>query len=322
MLNNELVISRLSDVITGLGSDPMPCLIEGLIPDPALVMVHAVAKTGKTRLVTQLVLALASGTPFLERHVDSIRKVCYFDLELGATMFAYRLRDAEISLDGVEEQFWISDSRLWLSDSQCIQSLKELIVAEEISVAIIDSLSQTHGSNENHSHEMLPIVCGLKEIVSETRCSVFVVHHQGKRNENSGNGPQSFRGSSVLLDVVDTSIGLYKESEDHLRVEVTSRYFPSETLYLKDTGKEFVLVDGAPSKERRSENLDAAILDYLMGKGEVRRPEVAKVLAKELGISAKTVIREIEDLATKGRIQAYRTGNTYTVELVDRQTNA
>lgn len=312
---NNLSVNRLVDEISALGNTKFPCLIERLLPDPTFAMIHAVAKTGKTRFATQLAIALASGSSFLGRNIEKPKKVCYMDQELGSKNFAFRIRDSNLDLNGAEENFWISIGRLALSEPSGFGALRSLIHQEKIEVLIIDCLAQIHSFNENQSNEMLPIISGLKDLKDETDCSILLVHHQGKKHENSGSGPQSFRGSSILLDVVDVSFGLFKSKSTNVRVEVTSRYFTSETINLIDNGAEFILSEAAAPKNEPKADIEAETLKFLEGKGKVLQSDLSRSLAKITGFSTKTISRTIKRLVDLNQLAMYQEGNKYSIEI-------
>jgi putative DNA primase/helicase len=194
---------------------PRLWLVEPLIQERDITMLHAWRGVGKTHFVMHLAWSVASGAPFLRYHVPQPAGVLLVDGEMpreelqnrfGACSRSYgtkpqapfQLLSADALPDGIPS--------LSTAAGQAIIEA-ELDAFPDVRLLILDSISTlcNGGSAENEAEswtEMQPWLLKLRR----RGVSPLIVHHDGKK------GAQ--RGTSKREDVVSQSIHL-KRPEDY-----------------------------------------------------------------------------------------------------------
>lgn len=189
-------------------------LVEGLIQERDITMVHAWRGVGKTHFVGHLAWAVAAGAPFLRYTVPQPSGVLLVDGEMPQEDLQSRFNTCACSCDAP-----IAPLRLLCADalSDGIPSLatppgQELIEREldafpEIRLLILDSVSTlcNGGPAENEAESWTAMQRWLLKL-RRRGVSPLIVHHDGKR------GAQ--RGTSKREDVLSQSIHL-KRPEDY-----------------------------------------------------------------------------------------------------------
>lgn len=194
---------------------PRQWLVEGLIQERDITMLHAWRGVGKTHFVGHLAWAVASGASFLRYEVPYPAGVLLVDGEmpqeelqerLAACSRSYRVRKLQApfrllcadALDGIPS--------LATSAGQALIET-ELDAYPEVRLLILDSISTlcNDGSPENEAESWTEMQNWLLKL-RRRGVSPLIVHHDGK------GGAQ--RGTSKREDVVSQSIHL-KRPDDY-----------------------------------------------------------------------------------------------------------
>jgi RecA-family ATPase len=193
---------------------PRRWLVEPLIQERDITMLHAWRGAGKTHFVGHLAWAVASGSPFLRYAVPRPAGVLLVDGEMPREELQKRLKGCSRSY-GIEPQ---ASFQLLSADAlpDGIPSLSthagqnfieaELDANPDVRLLILDSISTLcnggHAENEAESWtEMQPWLLKLRR----RGVSPLIVHHDGK------GGAQ--RGTSKREDVVSQSIHLIQPKD-------------------------------------------------------------------------------------------------------------
>ncbi len=193
---------------------PRRWLVEELIQERDITMVHAWRGVGKTHFVGHLAWAVASGTPFLRYTVPQPAGVLLIDGEMPQEDLQNRFATCANSY-GLELQ---APLRLLCADalSDSIPSLatpagQDVIEAEldafpDVRLLILDSVSTLcNGGAENEAESWTAMQDWLLKL-RRLGVSPLIVHHDGKGGKQ--------RGTSKREDVLSQSIHL-KQPDDY-----------------------------------------------------------------------------------------------------------
>jgi len=176
---------------------------------------------GKSPLLYQLAMCVASGRPFLG--LRTIKgKVIYFDYENAVPQVEKMVRALAENI-GVVKRDYENGLGLW-NRNDCppgvniSRQLVEIVESESPSLVVIDSLSafwpRAEDTNSETSH-MIQFLRGL----SNLNCAVILVHHRRKPDIEASTPPvpepdtvrawfNETRGAGALISSVDTRIGV------------------------------------------------------------------------------------------------------------------
>ncbi len=197
-------------------------IVHGLIPRSAPFVIGGYPKQGKTLLVEDLAIAIASGAP----------DWCGFQISedmRGARVLLMPREDAEVQTRirvwricrgrGIDPRSLagrlvvVARSTLYLDDTACVAKLRRTMA--KFAVAFIDSLQTIHRGDENSAKDMA-VVCGAwRDVALETSTAVGLIHHfNGKGVEGDQRDPgHRLRGSSVLFATARHVVGVERMSK-------------------------------------------------------------------------------------------------------------
>jgi hypothetical protein len=214
-------------------------LIDGLIPDRSITLLAGDSGLGKSALLYQLGLSVATGTPFLGRSTRSGR-VLYLDYENGiGQCFEIVQRQARfLGLDGNPRNLL-----LWnMNDSspqfgQKNHTLVDIIGKMRPDVAIIDSLGAWWPDIEEKNSLALIALRQLRVLIRDLGVSIIFVHHLRKRSNKADESPSSLqvdprrwfdqvRGARALINSTDVRLGV--EKPDMPRIVVPDEHMTEQ----------------------------------------------------------------------------------------------
>ncbi|CUH46448.1 AAA family ATPase [Ruegeria atlantica] len=220
--------NRLKPVIGRDNLDPYldeAWSIDDVLPLSGIAAVYGSPGSGKSVIVTDMMLHVASGKPWREKPVQR-GIVIYAALE-GGKKFRNRIVAA-----AKHNEFGVDDLALFVSlnvgidlrssgsDRKSMIDLALDLTRElgfPLRAIVIDTLNRAFGGgNENEPGDMGQLVSSLDEIINETDCLVVLVHHSGK------DADRGMRGHSSLLGAVDTELKCSK-AEGGRRIEATKQ---------------------------------------------------------------------------------------------------
>lgn len=218
------------DVIKSISHDGIvnatPAALQNVLnpwlPTQGIAFVYAATGVGKTLFTLNVAYAIASGGDFLKFSAPKPRRVLYLDGEMAFNQIHKRYTEI------VKQQGDLDDSSYFnlLNADQAAFRLPKicqpegqdfynrLIQENSIEVLFIDNLSMLSAIDENKANEWKQIQDWLIYLRS-TGTTVVIVHHAGKDK----NG---YRGTSRMMDCVDTAISLQDTSQDQLENEITN----------------------------------------------------------------------------------------------------
>lgn len=199
---------------------PIEYVFSPCLPTQGIAFIYAASGLGKTLFTLNLAYAIAGGGNFLKYECPKPRKVLYVDGEMPYNQLHNRImqivaRHGEIDFESnfcVLTPDKIAPLRIPKIDEEDGQYIyKELALKEKVEVIVFDNLSMLTSLDENKSAEWKSVQDWFLHLRS-LGITVIVVHHAGKDK----NG---YRGTSRMLDCVDTAISLQPVTEDGLEEE-------------------------------------------------------------------------------------------------------
>ena len=186
-------------------------ILDPIITEGSLSMLHAYRGIGKSFFAMSLALAVANGGKFLRWKAPQAVKVLYVDGEMSATVLQERF--AKLSgcpLFANEQTDYTENLVLFAADMQPFPSIniergnvqyviEQMIEDNGIKLVIFDNISSLTTIDELDSTAWLPIQEWLISL-RKKNVAVLLIHHSGK------NGGQ--RGVSKREDVLDLVISL------------------------------------------------------------------------------------------------------------------
>lgn len=187
-------------------------------------------KAGKSFLIVQLAIAVATGTPWIGANCQK-KPVLYIDGELSPEMTAERIKDIRVKM-GIsyfpENLHVINTKKEDVTLKDIADDFEHKIRHEEL--VIIDPLYMFINSDENDNSQMKKEMEQIKRI-SATGVAVVVVHHMSKGVQSGKLSIDRASGAGVLgrfFDSILTLNLLNREATDQQRperVEADTRSF-------------------------------------------------------------------------------------------------
>ena len=261
-----------------------PVLIDGFLRIGETMNIIAAPKTGKSWLVTQLCVCVASGTDWFG-HVCTPGRVLIIDNELHEETSANRIplvveamRRANPSLPNVDDMIdvwnlrgkWksIADLSVWLPRFR--EAGYRMIVID----AFYRALPKDTDENDNGS--IASIYNLIDTFAKQVGCSFVLIHHTSKGNQSQKSITDVGAGAGSQSRAADTHLILREHKDDgYLVLEAVVRSFPrQEPIVLQ---KAFPLM--LPDYERNPEDL-AGKSEVGVKKDDPPPAEIAKRLAE------------------------------------------
>ena len=211
---------------------PTPALIEpGLLPSSGILFVGGEPKVGKSLLVANLALALASGSARAGFTIPQAQRVLICQFELPTSQFAARLAPMRKPIGSAADSNLLIDTEAaghLLSAPRGLDHFLDAIRAAKADVVILDPLYSTHDQDENDTRAMAALCQTLLRLRDASHAALIVVHHVRKSVGRYEIG-SAFRGSSALHAVGDSYLLLVRPSPQIPTVELRFqfRYAPA-----------------------------------------------------------------------------------------------
>lgn len=209
-----------------------PELIQGILRKGHKMLLSGGSKTGKSMLMIQLAIAIASGGHWLGKVCEQ-GKVLYVNLEIDRASFARRIAAAcekrSIDPDKIQHNLIVWNLR---GHSTSLDKLAPKLIRrcakENFTAVIIDPVYKVMMGDENKAGDMAAFCNQFDKIATQLNCAVIYVHHFSKGDQDKKASIDRASGSGVFArdpDVISTVTKLNTE-EPAVRVEFTLREFP------------------------------------------------------------------------------------------------
>lgn len=295
------VISRTLGAVEKCGHDelldmdlpPPSWLVSELVADDGLTWLGGKKKLGKSWLLLQIAVAVATGGTVLGRQATR-GSVAYLCLEDGRRRLKDRLMKQQAPR-GLPITWY---TRFPSLDGDGMGALLELLDEHRPRLLIIDTLAaaKTGKTDENEAGGMADLGNALRGLGQVYHAGILCSHHHGKMT--GGDPGHDLRGSSAIGGAGDVNLGIYEESGGcSLRGEgrdIDKVNLPVQ-LDAEHTWSWLLREDG---RQRSRLDADSECLQALSHLGEASSAGVADYLGKD----RKTVADRLNRLVDGGMI--------------------
>ena len=201
--------------LDSLPTDSSRWLIEGLWAEQAVGIIGGEPKSGKSFLVLDMAVALASGTACLGRFaVPKTARVLLFSAEDPPALLRSRLdgicQARHACLAQLDIQV-ITAPYLWLDLAEDRKALTDTVRELQPKLLLLDPFVRLHRIDENNSSEVAGLLGFLRHLQREFHLAVALVHHTRKAAHHLRAG-QALRGSSDLHAWGDSNLYLRRHA--------------------------------------------------------------------------------------------------------------
>jgi len=209
-----------------------PPVIEGLLRQGETMNVIAPSKTGKSWLVIDLALAIATGRPWLG--MDCVQgDVLILDNELHGETSANRIpKVAErrgIDIGMVANRLYVENLRGRLVDLFALGPYFRQFAPGRFKVVILDAFYRflPMRADENDNGTMASLYNYLDSYADHLKCSFVIIHHTSKGNQSLKEVTDVGAGAGAQSRATDTHLVLRRhEEEDAVVMEAAVRSWP------------------------------------------------------------------------------------------------
>lgn len=194
---------------------PIKWHVRGWVQENALIMAHGPSGGGKTFVVLDMMLSIASGLPDWQGNKIKPGNIVYL---AGEGHHGLRSRVAVWMQEHKQKpkNMWVSNSAVDLNTPQGTQSTIEHIksLQNDPKIVVVDTLHRFMDGDENSAQDTKTMIDACALIQAEFGCSVILVHHTGVAENAQGRG----RGSSSWRGALENEISI-RESEGVITIE-------------------------------------------------------------------------------------------------------
>lgn len=291
-------------------------LIERLIVREGFYFLVGHPKVGKSTMLTELAVAIASGMRAfgkLEVAGNGVGPVMYVAAEDRASYIKARatlvgeVRGA--AANRLDDIHVCTDRRFRLDDRLEMDRLEREVQRVKPVALFLDSFGRLHGGDERSSSAMTSVLERLLLIQQTHRLTVIMVHHIVKNTVASGS---SIRGSSALWAVADGCIAVNRgTSVNEVVVTAEHRYAPpypamllersGDPSYLTFTSEHAGSLEAEPAKPDLAQQIEACL-------AAAGKPMSVKEIAKTVHRRHEDVGHSLWALERSGKIFRSRRG--------------
>ncbi|HEX2697890.1 MAG TPA: AAA family ATPase [Anaerolineales bacterium] len=289
-----------------------PCLVEpGLLPAQGILFVGGEPKVGKSILVANLALSLASGLNRTGFSIPTPRRVLICQFELPLPQFVSRLALMRRGVGAAADQNLLVDTRATghlLSAPQGLQHFLTAAREAAVEVIILDPLYSTHDQDENDTRAMAALCQALLRLRDASRAALIVVHHVRKSINRHEIG-SAFRGSSALHAVGDSYLLATRPSTQltSLELRFEFRYAapqPPRLLELNPQTLWFSSVGPVPAKAAPGRKVESTDVSQALASrgGQLRYNQLREEIMQRTKCSKRTAQLAITQASQQGLI--------------------
>ena len=306
-------------------------VLEGLLP-PGLALIAGPPKAGKSQLMLDLALCVASGKPFLKKFASRKCKVLFFDLESGHHLLKERLVPTmgALNIKPKDLKGHMAFSLVMDTGANAILQLRAELAAEpELSLVVVDLFARIRDSENKERKSVYQLdydtLSQFQDVCADhPDLCVLLVHHTNKRAAGQTDHWQdSISGSHGIAGATHTNFamsrvsrqGMTEEEAEKMRRYVTfhatGKRVKDQDIILKQAGDGVSWViseDSLAAVKASSAQVD--ILAVL--KSDLERLWSAPEVAAELGRNTNSTKTVMFGMKKRGTIVS-PTGKGYTL---------
>lgn len=221
---------------------PKRWLIDNLWQAGKVNGVAGFEKSGKSRLVTWLLVGMAKGSVLGLQCTEGMPKILYLAAEetLEDDLQSRLLQYAE--LQGVPpsqlDLTFMPAMGMRLDLAQQRQWLEQKLIDEDFGMLLIDPLIRVHGASESENSEMTPLLTSLRRWATRFGITVVFLHHTPKIGMDTDMERMAnwFRGASDIAAVLDTALYVDRTTKNTINLMRAGRMPPLQPLSILDLG--------------------------------------------------------------------------------------
>jgi hypothetical protein len=210
-------------------------IVTGLLHAVTKGVLASGSKAGKTWLLLDLALSVATGTPFL-KWLTNIGRVLFINFEIHRTFIQQRL-----SILAAKKQLTdLSNLSVWTLRGQSadvdtlLEDIMQRVQNERYSLIILDPLYKLMIGRAENTSTTVNILCHqIEQLVERTGAAVVYAHHFTKGNAAKKKAMDRMSGSGVFARDADTILTLTEHAEEGCYVvETTLRNLPPQEPFV------------------------------------------------------------------------------------------
>ena len=284
-------------------------IIEGVLHSGTKAVLASGSKVGKTWILLDLAIAVATGTPFLKFKTEK-KKVLFINFEIRREFIVDRLKIIQLK----KNQMDLSNLGIWnlRGQSADFELLTECIIERagqgKYALIILDPIYKAMvGKSENTASSVGALCNQIERIVEATGAAVIFAHHYAKGNAAKKSQIDRMSGSGVFARDADSIITLTEHAEkDCYSIEMTLRNLAPQSPFVIQWN--YPVMVERPDLSPDDFKTDEVELDEyeplvsLLDDSPLTTAEWLEV-ATEIGYSRATFFRDKGVLVEKGRVQ-------------------
>lgn len=306
--------------------ESVPWAVEGWLAKDDVLIIGGEPGMGKSMVLLDLAIALASGQKFLRCiDVSGSYRVMIVDEENNQRLCRRRLQQflagAGLKNGNLAELplMYFADNFLNLDDDKVSRRFRREVEAFRPDWILLDSLIRFHRRNENDNTEMAAFYAErLKPIAREYQCGLGILHHLSKPNkEASQQMAHRLRGASDLHGLVDGLWGLEGETSTNERRLHHKKcrwdlMQPTLQLCYKTNVEKTSAWLQAKEESRDAEEMIITRLAYNAGRGGERQELIEMLENAGFRSAERTFQRIATQLMKQGRVKKHKKGKAVT----------
>jgi len=208
-------------------------VIQGLLREGETMNIIAAPKTGKSWLINDMAMAVATGRKWLDTYETERGNVLILDNELHGETSANRLpkvaRARRIDLSEVAETLFVENMRGRLIDIFTLEQYFSFLEPGQFKVIILDAFYRfmPADTDENDNGGMARIYNKIDQYASHLECAFVLVHHTSKGNQSGKSVTDVGAGAGSQSRATDSHLVLRQhEEEDVIVLDAAVRSWP------------------------------------------------------------------------------------------------
>ncbi len=195
-----------------------PPVIEGLLREGETMNIIAPPKMGKSWMVLDLAIAVATGRPWLGRFGTVPGDVLILDAELHSETSAARIpkvATARRAPAHYAERVHIENFRGRLTDIHQLASYFQSIEPGRFRMIVVDALYRflPAGASENDNAALARVYNAIDRYAEELQCAFVLIHHASKGNQSGKGVTDVGAGAGAQSRATDTHLVLREHEE-------------------------------------------------------------------------------------------------------------
>ena len=235
-------------------ADHQKWLIQNVWANQGTGMISGVPKVGKTYLVQEVAVCVATGLPFLDKFPVHAHGPVIFSSPEGSPRelderFRQICKNKKIDQKDLD-LYIVTKHRLHLNNPHDQDVLRKAAAQIKPALIVYDPFKNHFNGNENDTSAVSVVTNFLTSLSNEFGCAIILTHHQVKANSRSDG--QSIRGSGALFGFGDSYLFLKKDKRGRIVLSNEQRHAaPMPPLQLKLKASGGFVIDTADRTEKK-----------------------------------------------------------------------